>query len=124
MGNSKPLPSVLGIQYPGAAPCGTKIPVKRVFGFAAVLRNGVCAGTIESKNGRASAMPAPRRNVRLGTCFLVINNGPISPYNLEITQLLDLQKTENDSVNVRRGFRSAPASYSSGKLHSLQRPSR
>src|SRR5262245_33070594 len=42
--NSKFVPVVAGLQYPGAAPCGTKIPVKRVRTFAAVWRDGVCAG--------------------------------------------------------------------------------
>src|ERR1700720_3189842 len=56
-------------------PCGTKIPVKRVFAAAAVLLNGVCAGTIESSNGSASATPAPRRTARRDMCFLVMNIG-------------------------------------------------
>src|ERR1700730_9808807 len=73
IGNSKPVPSVFGTQYPGAIPCGTKIPVKRVLGTAAVLLRAVCAGTIESRKGNAKAMPAPRRKARLGTCFLVRN---------------------------------------------------
>src|SRR5215469_10911777 len=62
-----------GIQYPGAMPCGTKIPVKRVFAPAAVFAKGVCAGTMESNNGNASATPAPLRTVRREMCFLVIS---------------------------------------------------
>ena len=60
-----------------------EIPVKRVFGVAAVLPSGVCAGIIESSNGRASVTPAPRMNVRRDMCFLVMNScwislGPVS----------------------------------------------
>src|ERR1700693_3251565 len=68
-----PGPPASGTHHPGAAPCGTKMPAKRVFGFAAVLIRGVCAGTIESSSGSANATPAPRRTVRRDTCFLVTN---------------------------------------------------
>src|SRR5579863_8756650 len=68
-----PGPPISGTQYPGAIPCGTKMPVNRVLGFAAVLARGVCAGIIESSSGSANVIPAPRRNARLGMCFLVIN---------------------------------------------------
>src|SRR5207244_4426960 len=47
--------------------------VSRLLGFAAVLLSGVCAGTIDSKNGNAIVTPAPRRKVRRERCFLVIN---------------------------------------------------
>src|ERR1700722_20085628 len=77
IGYSKPGSVGFGTQYAGAAPCGSNIPVKRVFGLAAVLLRGVCAGTMESKNGKARAAPAPRRNVRRAMCFLVINIVPI-----------------------------------------------
>src|SRR5579862_7172045 len=40
-----------GIQYPGAMPCGQKMPMNRVLGEAAVLLSGVCAGIIESSSG-------------------------------------------------------------------------
>src|SRR5260370_41480441 len=46
---------------------------RRVFGDAAVLDNGVCAGTIESSSGNASDAPQPRRTVRREICFLVMN---------------------------------------------------
>ena len=49
------------------------MPTKRLAGLAAVLLSGVCAGTIESSSGKANVTPAPRRNVRRGTCFLVMN---------------------------------------------------
>src|SRR5579864_2477601 len=68
-----PGPPASGIHQPGAAPCGTKIPVKRVFGLAAVLRNRVCAGIMESSSGKAKATPAPRKTVRRDMCFLVMN---------------------------------------------------
>src|SRR5260370_36548510 len=68
-----PGPPASGTHHPGAAPCGTKMPVKRVLGVAAVLVKGVCAGTIESNSGSASATPAPWSTVRREMCFLVIN---------------------------------------------------
>ena len=37
------------------------------------LASGVCAGTIESSRGSASVTPIPRKNVRRGKCFLVMN---------------------------------------------------
>src|SRR5688500_9354048 len=54
-------------------PCGTKQPTNRGFGVAAVCASAVAAGTIASTSGRASATPAPRRTVRRGMCFFVIN---------------------------------------------------
>src|SRR5580700_10529504 len=71
--NSKFEPSCCGLQYPGAAPCGCQIPMKRLTGAAAVLPRGVCAGTIESSSGKPSVMPAPRKNVRRGMNFFSIN---------------------------------------------------
>ena len=50
------------------------MPQKRLFGSAAVLTSGVLAGTIESSSGSASVTPTPRRNVRRGRCFLVMND--------------------------------------------------
>src|SRR5579872_6163186 len=49
------------------------MPTKRLAGAAAVLLKGVCAGTIESSSGNANVTPTPRKNVRRGTCFLVMN---------------------------------------------------
>src|SRR5690242_20045528 len=46
---------------------------RRVLGAAAVLATGVCAGTMESSNGRAKDTPIPRRTVRRERCFLVMN---------------------------------------------------
>src|SRR5882724_5968276 len=45
----------------------------RLFGLAAVLFKGVCAGTIDSRNGNATVTPAPRRNVRRERDFFVMN---------------------------------------------------
>src|SRR3954469_3830208 len=56
-----------GTQYPGAAPCGTNAPTKRVgstFASAAVAPR---AGSIDSRNGSAIVAPMPRRNVRRGS---------------------------------------------------------
>src|ERR1700733_12689830 len=56
-----------------AEPCTISIAAKRVRGVAAVLRSGVCAGTMESSNGSATVAPKPRRTVRREMCFLVMN---------------------------------------------------
>src|SRR5205814_1813811 len=45
----------------------------RVRALAAVCRNGVAAGTIDSRKGRAIVTPAPRRNVRRERYFFVMN---------------------------------------------------
>jgi len=50
----------------------------RLFGLAAVLFKGVCAGTIDSSSGNATVTPAPRRNVRRERCLFVMNLGLIS----------------------------------------------
>src|SRR5262245_15035038 len=42
-------------------------------GAAAVLLSGVCAGSMDSRNGRASVTPALRRNVRRGMNFFVMS---------------------------------------------------
>src|ERR1700733_6754923 len=68
-----PGPPASGTHHPGAAPCGTKMPVKRVLGFAAVLLISVWAGIMEFSSGSANATPAPRSRVRREMCFLVIN---------------------------------------------------
>src|SRR5262249_61576116 len=46
---------------------------RRVRPAAAVRATGVCAGTMESSSGSASAPPMPRKIVRLFRCFLVMN---------------------------------------------------
>src|SRR5580658_6343658 len=71
--NSKPAPSVAGVHLSITAPCGTYTNPRRGEGFAAVLLSAVCAGSMESSNGRASVTPTPRRNVRRGRCFFVMN---------------------------------------------------
>src|SRR6516162_9340392 len=45
-------------------------PARRV-GLTGVCAQAVCAGTIASSSGSATAAPAPRRNVRRRRCFLV-----------------------------------------------------
>ena len=45
---------------------------------AAVFFNAVCAGTMESSSGRATAVPMPRSKVRRLRYFLVMNIGTVS----------------------------------------------
>src|SRR5262245_24346654 len=47
--------------------------LNRLFAAAAVFRMGVCAATMESSSGSAIVAPTPRRNVRRGRCFFVMN---------------------------------------------------
>src|SRR5579862_8022135 len=49
------------------------MPQKRFLGIPAVLASGVCAGTMESSRGSANVTPTPRKNVRRGRCFFVMN---------------------------------------------------
>src|SRR5678816_34158 len=60
------------------------MPQKRLFGSAAVLTSGVLAGIIESSSGNASVTPMPRRKVRRGRCFFVMNDIIRSPRGLKI----------------------------------------
>jgi hypothetical protein len=55
------------------------MPQKRLLGVAAVLTSGVAAGIIESRSGKASVTPIPRKNVRRGKCFLVMKAISVSP---------------------------------------------
>src|SRR5262245_7315868 len=48
---------------------------KRVFGRAGVCASAVMAGTIDSRNGRPTATPRPRRKSRRGRARLVMNIG-------------------------------------------------
>src|SRR5215471_18846516 len=62
------------VQCAGSQPCGLKMPTNRGrFTVASALANGTSAGYIDFSIGRDSATPAPRRNVRRGMCFFVIN---------------------------------------------------
>src|SRR5262249_1553760 len=45
----------------------------RVLAPAAACLNGVAAGTIDSRKGRAIVTPAPCKNVRRDRCFFVMN---------------------------------------------------
>ena len=55
--NVKPVPSVAGVHLSIVAPCGTYMQASRARGWAAVWRSGVCAGTIDSRSGRARIVP-------------------------------------------------------------------
>src|SRR6185312_12919139 len=69
-GNLNPGALLSGIQYPGATPCGMNAPTKRVgYGCLSAPR----AGIIDSRNGRDSVVPNPRKNVRRGNGRLVRN---------------------------------------------------
>src|SRR5579883_837555 len=77
--NSKSLPSAAGIQYSllvpstvlPAAPCTISMQASLERPTAAVLRRGVCAGTIESSSGSAKLTPIPRSTVRRERCLFV-----------------------------------------------------
>src|SRR2546426_10244839 len=72
-GRSESAPSFIA-QCPGSQPCGLKMPTKRgVFAVACAFTDGTSAGYIDSSNGNAKVTPAPRRNVRRGICFFVMN---------------------------------------------------
>src|SRR4029453_260315 len=71
--NSKLLPTVVGAQYPGRSPSGTKTAPKRRTGAAAVPASAVRAGTIESRNGKAIVAPMPRKTVRRDNDSFVMN---------------------------------------------------
>src|SRR5262245_9389553 len=53
-------------------PLGRYTPPKRRGGFAWDWATGVMAGAIDSRNGRATAAPIPRRKVRRGSDFLAM----------------------------------------------------
>jgi hypothetical protein len=69
-GNSPSVPSYSGFQPFMMMPLGTYTNAMRTGGFVVVAE--ASAGTIASRNGSATAVPMPRRNVRLGRDFLVI----------------------------------------------------
>src|SRR5687767_7224924 len=88
------------------------MPTNRFTGAAAVSRDGVNAGSIESSSGNASVTPAPRRNVRRGMCFLATNIvvsllgthsriHALHPH-LELRALHDSQYDSRESVVVLR----------------------
>src|SRR6476659_8555341 len=86
--NSKLDPSCTGLQYPGDAPCGCHTPTKRLAGLAAVWRRGVCAGSMDSSSGNPSVTPHPRKNVRRGICFFVINTSSLLTEGIQIVIVL------------------------------------
>src|SRR5215475_7831539 len=71
---------------------------RRLLGAAAVLLSGVCAGTMDSKNGKATVTPAPLRKVRRERCFLVMNIMTVSSGRLLHLHLerCALYNAEND----------------------------
>src|SRR5689334_821161 len=76
--------------------------LNRLFAAAAVLRIGVCAPAIESRNGRAMVAPRPRRTVLRGRYFFVRKD------------IVRLQLSQGASCSLdRRGWRVA---------HSKNRP--
>jgi len=69
--NPYPAPVVFGVQSGMMIPFGTYKNAIRTGAFP--IRAGAAkAGDIESKNGRATAVPKPRNNVRRERCFPVI----------------------------------------------------
>src|SRR6185436_20547741 len=73
VGNSKSAPTFVGVQWPGRSPRGTNITPKRISGLAADCAIGVNAGTIDSRNGNATAAPIPRNMVRRERLFFIVN---------------------------------------------------
>ena len=73
--NSKLAPVVVGVQWLGRSPIGTKMAPNRRVGVPAVLTVGVSAGTIASSSGRASVAPIPRSIVLRDNAFFVTNIG-------------------------------------------------
>src|SRR6185503_19288834 len=65
----KPLPAAAGVHLSMMMPFGTAKNDKRAARGAAICAAEANAGTIASSSGSASAVPAPRRNVRLGIAF-------------------------------------------------------
>src|ERR1700722_19058595 len=63
--------SRLSAQKVGDQPCGDSTAAKRVVGLVAAA--SATAGIIDSRNGSANVTPAPRRNVRRGMYFRVMN---------------------------------------------------
>src|SRR5262245_38606526 len=81
----------LNAQCPGSQPCGLKTPTNLgAFNAACALASGTKAGNMESNNGSASVTPAPRRKVRRGMCFLVMNIDSSSGDN-HVRQVLRLR---------------------------------
>ena len=73
------LPSVVfGVQLSMTQPLGRYTPPKRRGDRAGDCARGVMAGAIDSRNGRATAAPIPRRNVRRGNDFLAMTIFEIS----------------------------------------------
>src|SRR6266571_8900361 len=83
----------------------------RVFALAAVCLNGVAAGSMDSRKGKAMVTPAPVRNVLRERCFFVMNamsaasRGVFTPHlfrSLLNFHLFLERLTLNDSKKQRR----------------------
>ena len=66
VGNSKPAPSVDGVQCGIIIPLGTYTTPSRHTGAAAVVRRAANAGTIPSRSGSASEAPSPSEHGTTG----------------------------------------------------------
>jgi hypothetical protein len=78
--SSYPLPTVDGVHLSMMIPFGTVKNERRLAMFDAVSAGDAKAGTIASKSGRASAVPAPRKKVRRGIDFLKMFTLTRSPH--------------------------------------------
>src|SRR5262245_21873937 len=70
-------------------------------GAASVLASGVCAGSMDSRNGRARVVPTPRRNVRRGMCFFVMNI--IGSYSTDCKHK-DTRAQRHKGTSIRSAF--------------------
>src|ERR1700752_816619 len=89
------VPSVAGVHLSIMIPLGTSMNDIRIGRLASADRAGVMA----SSTGRASAAPAPRRNVRRGIDFLVINIA--GPPHLEWRAVDDAENDGGPPIIVR-----------------------
>src|SRR5580698_11481748 len=58
-------------------PWGTNAPTKRVGNTCWAYARAPIAGNIDSRNGSASVVPRPRKNIRRGNLRLVRNTCPV-----------------------------------------------
>src|SRR4026209_239934 len=95
------------------------MPTNRFGGAAAVSRSGRRAGTIGSSNGKAGGAPAPRRNVRRGMCFLVMNmmlsSSSLDP-EAELRAPDDAEHDRREPVAVLAGVARARAHGRGGRV--------
>src|SRR5262245_52953967 len=81
------------------------MPSRRT-GLAGVFAAAVSAGTMASSNGRATAVPIPRRNIRRDKAIFVMNMPLLSTFHFSIFHLSRLthlkRRTFDDRQNRRR----------------------